>query len=316
MKKTGKLKKNGYLTMIMKRLHTFLMMFTLILMLSLQSTVLHADEIAYQEHASEIILNSLQSEEKHSFLRKAYKQLLFTPVWMHEKGLSSAAKELFDYIAHDETLDIQGDLYRDSLTLHRMAQDLYARGGDIYDKVNLEFNITQLYKEYVDYSFFGSINWGAFQARIANLMVNDVSTEWVLHRPGVYPAKILEQAAFGSSLKKMFDALQPTAYHYKALQHYLVKYMKIKEAGGWEPIWLSQKLTPGKRDRGVYTLRERLRATGDYVACDESEESGSPRDLLPTSRAPWMRSFRTRVVFGSWYRFLDVQPRLNLNISR
>ena len=256
----------------MKRLPAFLTMLLLMLAFSLQSTMLHADEIAYQERASDIILNSLQSEEKHSFLRKAYKQLLFTPVWMHEKGLSSAAKELFDYIAHDETLNKEGKLYRDSLTLHRMAENLYARGGDIYDKVSLEFKITQLYKGYVDYTFFGSINWGAFQARIANLMVNDVSTEWVLHRPGVYPEKILEQAAFGTSLKKMFDALQPTAYHYKALQQYLVKYMKIKEAGGWEPIWLSQKLTPGKRDRGVYSLRERLRATGDYTGCDESEE--------------------------------------------
>ena len=257
---------------MMKKLKPFLMMFTLMLMLSLPSTAVHADEIAYQEHASEIILNSLQSEEKRSFLRKAYKQLLFTPVWMHSKGLSSSAEELFNYIAQDATLDRHGKLYPDSLTLRRMAENLYARGGDIYEKVGLEFKISQLYKGYVDYSFFGSINWGAFQARISNLMVNDVSTEWVLHRPDVYPAKILEQAAFGNSLKKMFDALQPTAYHYKALQKALVNYMKIKEEGGWEPIFVSRKLTAGKHDRGVYTLRERLRATGDYLACDESEE--------------------------------------------
>ena len=255
-----------------KQLNAFVLMLALLFSLTLQSTALQAGEIEYQERASEIILNSLKSEEKQSFLRKAYKQLLFTPVWMHEKGLSLAAKELFDYIAHDETLDKEGKLYRDSRTLKRMAENLYARGGDIYDKVSLEFKITQLYKGYVDYSFFGSINWGAFQARIANLKVNDVSTEWVLHRPGVYPAKILEQAAFGSSLKKMFDALQPTAYHYKALQQALVRYMKIKEAGGWEPIWLEGKLTPGQRDHAVYALRERLRATGDYVGCDEGEE--------------------------------------------
>ena len=130
----------------MKRLPTFLTMLLLIFALSQQSTVLHADEIAYQEHASDIILNSLQSEEKHSFLRKAYKQLLFTPVWMHEKGLSTAAKELFDYIAHDETLNKEGKLYQDSLILRRMAENIYARGGDIYDKVSLEFKITQLYK--------------------------------------------------------------------------------------------------------------------------------------------------------------------------
>jgi len=257
---------------MMKQIQTFLILIALTLTFSLHNTVLEAGEIEYQEQASEIIFNSLQSEEKGSFLRKAYKQLLFTPVWMHEKGLSSAAKELFDYIADDETLDRQGKLYRDSLTLRQMAENLYARGGDIYEKVSLEFKITQLYKGYTDYAYFGSINWGAFQARISNLMVNDVSTEWVLHRPGVYPVKILEQAAFGTSLKKMFDALQPTAYHYKALQKALVHYMKIREEGGWEPVYLSKKLTAGKHDRGVYSLRERLRMTGDYVGCGEEEE--------------------------------------------
>ena len=153
-----------------------------------------------------------------------------------------------------------------------MAEEVYTKEGSIYDKVSLEFKITQLYKGYTDYSYFGSINWGAFQARISNLMVNDVSTEWVLHRPDVYPEKMLVQAAFGTSMKKMLDAVQPTAYHYKALQKALTKYLKISEAGGWEPVYLSKKLNPGKRDRGVYSLRERLRATGDYRGCEQSEE--------------------------------------------
>ena len=250
-----------------------LMLFSFLLLVTVIRTPLTANELAFQERASEIILNSLQTEEKKSFLRKAYKRLLFSPVWMREKSLSPAAEELFDYIRNDETLNKNGKLYKDSLILKRMADDLYARGGSVYDKVGLEFKISQLYKGYTDYAFFGSINWGAFQARIANLKVNDVSTEWVLHRPGVYPEKILEQAAFGTSIKKMFDAVQPTAYHYKALQKALAHYMKIREEGGWEPVYLSKKLTPGKRDRGVYSLRERLRASGDYVGCGEEEEN-------------------------------------------
>jgi len=242
------------------------------LILTLSPSASQASELEFQERASEIILNSLQTEPKKSFLRKAYKELLFSPVWMREKSLSKSAIELFDYIENDETLNKHGKLYKDSLILKQMAEDLYARGGTVYDKVSLEFKISQLYKGYTDYAYFGSINWGAFQARIANLMVNDVSTEWVLHRPGVYPEKMLVQAAFGTSLKKILDAVQPTAYHYRALQKALGRYLKIREEGGWEPVYLSRKLTPGKRDRGVYSLRERLRATGDYVGCSESEE--------------------------------------------
>ena len=256
--------------------HKMLRLFSLVLLsvflLPHFSVELKANELEFQEKASEIILNSLQTEPKKSFLRKAYKSLLFSPVWMREKSPSKAAKELFSYIAADDTLNKEGKLHKDSFLLSKMAEDVYVKEGNVYDKVTLEFKITQLYKAYTDYSYFGSINWGAFQARISNLMVNDVSTEWVLHRPDVYPEKMLEQAAFGESMKKMLDAVQPTAYHYKALQKSLAKYLKLREEGGWEPVYLSKKLTAGEHDRGVYSLRERLRATGDYVGCEQSEE--------------------------------------------
>jgi murein L,D-transpeptidase YcbB/YkuD len=242
------------------------------LIFSLQPVKLEASELDYQEQASEIIFASLKSESERSFLRKLYKELLFTPVWMRERSLSPAAKELFAYIRNDHTLNRHGKLYKDSTVLEQMAKNIYAEDRNIYAKIGLEFKISQLYKGYTDYAYFGSINWGAFQARISNLMVNDVSTEWVLHRPEVDPVKIVANSAFGVSLKKQLELAVPTAYHYKALQKALVKYLHIREEGGWEPVYLSRKLKPGMRDRGVYSLRERLRATGDYEGCSESDE--------------------------------------------
>ncbi|HIP18291.1 MAG TPA: murein L,D-transpeptidase [Sulfurovum sp.] len=249
--------------------------FTFILFIglfSLSSSMMHADELAYHDRASEIIHSSLQTERDNSFLKKLYKELLFTPVWMRSNALSPAAKELFDYIQNDETLNKNGKLYKESILLKKMAEIVYAQNKNIYAKVSVEFKISQLYKDYTDYAYFGSINWGAFNARISNLMVNDVSTEWVLHRPEIDPVKVLDHVALGSSLKKQFDHYMPTAYHYRELQDELKRYMKIREEGGWEPIYLSKKLKPGQRDRGVYSLRERLRATGDYQGCPESDE--------------------------------------------
>ena len=239
----------------------------------MQTVEVKANELEFQEKASEIILNSLQTESKRSFLRKAYKELLFTPVWMRENALSPAAKELFKYIRNDNTLNKHGKLYKDSSILEKMAENMYASGGNIYAKVSLEFKISQLYKGYTDYAYFGSINWGAFNARISNLMVNDVSTEWVLHRPEVYPAKMLGNAALGMSLKKQLDKSVPKAYRYKALQKVLEQYLNIRESGGWEQVAIFKKLKPGKNSEGVYSLRERLRVTGDYIDCDESDES-------------------------------------------
>jgi len=249
-----------------------LSIFTFSLMLILSGNTLKANELAYQEHASEIIFNSLKNSENQVFLTNLYKELLFTPVWMREKSLSPAAEELFNYIYNDKTLNRDGRLYQDSIILEDIAHETYDDNRNIYAKVNLELKISQLYKTYMDYAYFGSINWGAFNARISNLMVNDVNTEWVLHRPKVSHTKILSNVAFGDSLREQLNESLPTAYHYRELQRALVKYLAIREYGGWQSIYLSGKLTLGKYDEGVYLLRERLRLSGDYSTCTESNE--------------------------------------------
>lgn len=237
-----------------------------------ESALARTSSLTFQANASDLMLNSLQRQPKHSFLRKLYTRVLFMPVWMHESFYSSSAKELFTQIQNDGTLNKNGQLHRDSLLLEEEAQNVYANGGTLAEKINLEFKISQLYKAYTDYTYFGSINWGAFQARISNLIVNGVSTEWVLHRPDADPIGMVENAAFGQSLKQQLQAAMPQAYNYKVLQKELKKYMTIRDNGGWESVFLSGKLKPGKRMEGVDALRARLLVTGDYIPCEESQE--------------------------------------------
>ncbi len=237
-----------------------------------ESALARTSSLAFQENASDLMLNSLQGQPKHSFLRKLYSRVLFMPVWMHENSYSSSAKELFTQIQNDGTLNKNGQLHKDSLLLEGEVQSVYANGGTLAEKINLEFKISQLYKAYTDYTYFGSINWGAFQARISNLIVNDVSTEWVLHRPDADPIGMVENAALGQSLIKQLQSAMPQAYRYKVLQNKLEKYLTIRDNGGWETVFLSGKLNPGKRASGVDSLRERLLVTGDYTPCEESQE--------------------------------------------
>ncbi len=237
-----------------------------------ESALARTSSLAFQANASDLMLSSLQGQPKHGFLRKLYTRVLFMPVWMHESAYSSSAKELFNQIQNDGTLNKNGQLHRDSFLLEEAVRNVYANGGTLAEKINLEFKISQLYKAYTDYTYFGSINWGAFQARISNLIVNDVSTEWVLHRPDADPIGMVENAAFGQSLSKQLQAAMPQAYNYKVLQKELKKYMTIRDNGGWETVFLSGKLNPGKRMKGVAALRERLLVTGDYMPCEESQE--------------------------------------------
>jgi len=236
-----------------------------ILVMGLFLSSAQANELEYQEKASKIIYSNIKNSSKNSFVNSLYKELLFTPVWIREESLSSATKELFSYIKSDLTLDKNTTLYRDAIALEHIAQDLYDEKREIYTKVNLEFKISQLYKKYTNYLYFGSINWGAFSARISNLMVNDVRTEWVLHRPSANVTKILSKVAFGSSLKKELNSALPTAYHYAELKNFLNKYLEIRQNGGWQRVVLSsKKLKPNRYDNGLDTLRKRLKVTGDY----------------------------------------------------
>ena len=236
-------------------------------------TKLQAFELAYQEASADVIMHSLQSQKKNSFLRKLYTQLFFVPLWMHEKGLSKAGKELLSHIKNDGTLDKAGRLYQDALLLESLAQEVYAANGTTAQKINLEFKISQLYEAYTNYAYLGGINWGAFNARISNLMVNDVNTEWVLHRPYVDALAMAEHAALGGSLTDELKKAVPNKYRYKALQKELIKYREIKANGGWLPISLEGTLKPGMRAQAVYALRERLRVTGDYIPCVDNNST-------------------------------------------
>lgn len=237
-----------------------------------QLTNLQASGMAYQEAASDVIMNSLQGQSKQSFLRKLYTQLFFLPIWMHDKETSDAAKALFAHIKNDETLEKSGKLYQDALRLEAMANDVYQTDGTTAQKIDLEFKISQLYEGYTNYAYLGSINWGAFNARIANLMVNDVHTEWVLHRPDIDAIAMAENAALGGDLGKALEAAIPKKYHYRALQDELKRYKQIKANGGWPRVLLKGTLKLGMSNEGVYELRERLRVTGDYIPCENSIE--------------------------------------------
>jgi len=259
-------------------------------LLILQCTPLFAKAVPFEEHATDVIFNSLADQPSKSHLKRFYKRLLFLPVWMHEKGLSKPAKALFRTMKEDKTLDPQSRLYQDSVFLYEEAQSLYTTQSTFLKKMEMEFRISLLYKAYTDYAYFGSINWGAFQARIANLKVNDVSTEWVLHRPDVDPITLVEKALFGADLKKLLKQAVPTAYHYRALQKALTRYMDIQVRGGWQKVVPQGKFKKGKRNSGVYSLRDRLRVTEDYAGCSESAED----DLYDSCLEKAVKHFQER----------------------
>ncbi len=237
-----------------------------------QSALAKTGSLAFHEAVSDMMMNSLQTQPKKSFLRKLYTQLFFVPVWIDEESISSFTDELFAQIKADKTLSQTSRLYQDMLNLEQKVAEVYRNSGTLSQKVDLEFKISQLYKGYADYALYGSINWGAFKARLFNLKAQSINAGWDTHRPRVSPLSLVEDAAINGSLEDAFKRAAPKEYHYRALKEELIRYLEIQQSGGWVPLLLEGTFELGKSYDTVPLLRERLHITGDYKACGGGKE--------------------------------------------
>jgi len=228
--------------------------------------------IVFSEAASDLMINALKPESDKSFLKQLYQQLFYLPIWIKKEKPALVSRDLFDIIKADRSLERTTQLYQNMLALEEEMYGLYTYKSSIVQKVNWEFKMSQLYEEYANYVIYGSINWGAFQARLSNLRVSAITAGWVTYKPDYSPLKVAENAVIMGSLKKAFQEAEPSKYNYKALRISLDRYLDIKEAGGWPYVNLKGILRPGRTHAAVPFIREHLLMTGDYIPCEESEE--------------------------------------------
>jgi murein L,D-transpeptidase YcbB/YkuD len=263
---------------LQKLLHFVLTLAVASLLLFPGSISAKSTEIVFSETASDLMINALKPESDKHFLKQLYTQLFYLPIWIKKDKPSKISQELFDLIQTDRSLEKSTDLYLNMLALEEEMGQLYAYKSSIVQKVNWEFKMSQLYEEYAHYVLYGSINWGALQARLSNLRVSAITAGWITYKPDSSPLKVAEKAILTGSLKKAFAEAEPNKYHYKALRKALDRYIDIKEDGGWPHIDLQGLLKPGRIHPAVPVIRKRLRITGDYTPCEESEE-GNQYDL-------------------------------------
>ena len=243
-----------------------------------QPTALQAAE-SFEDATATMMMHTLQTLPKKSFLRKLYSELLFVPVWVQERNPSALSQELFRHILADKTLSVSSRLKQDANMLKKRVESLYRDDTSLVEKLQLEFRISQLYKGYADYLLYGSINWGAFGGRLYNLRAKEIKAAWVTYKPNNTPVSLLSDAVMGGSLEVAFDKAEPKGYHYGALKEALYRYLEIARQGGWDFLHFKGLLKPGKSYRSIPALRERLKIEGDYVGCG-TEESRRYDDCL------------------------------------
>jgi len=206
-------------------------------------------------------------KSKSSFIKRAYADNLYAPIWIKDSSLSNLGKELLVQIKKDKTV-------ASDLPFYKLYRDVNSdvKAGKLNAKT--EFKIMKLYKSYMDYLIRGGINWKAFDADMARLIKKyNYKTGWEHKTPPYSSAKILESAILSGSFGDYFTKVEPTRFKYKKLKKYLEKYIAIKKDGGWKTIKGGTTLKVGDSNPNIPIIRKRLKIVGDLGQCSDSMSS-------------------------------------------
>ncbi|MDD5358787.1 MAG: L,D-transpeptidase family protein [Sulfurovaceae bacterium] len=224
----------------------------------------------YHEDGGALINSTLQTQDKNSFLRKFYEQLYFVPVWTQEGDVSNFTKQLLKQIDGDKTLEANSNIRLNAFGILSKANTQYS-SMTLDQKIAFEFEIANLYKDYIDHLLNGNINWSAFKGMLVNPRdENEINGGWV-----TYPSKfnlynIMQDALINGSLADTLDRASPKGFNYEAMNRELIKYLEIKQKGGWKIISAKGLIKPGQTSKFIPLIRERLSVTGELAGCDVS----------------------------------------------
>lgn len=211
--------------------------------------------------STEVIIDAFETEPRKKPLLDLYQKVCFISIWLEEKRISRRGKELFRLIKEDRTLSHDTKLFKKAVILEREAMRIYADDVSFSQQIELEFELSKLYKKYAEYRLYGSIDWRYFYR---------YRTTWVRYKPKMTPVILLEKVVNeGVSLKKAFLDAEPKEYHYQALKRALFSYLDLKERKVWKPIPEDQTIRLKEESDIIPIIRERLRITRDDMGCPD-----------------------------------------------
>ena len=228
-----------------------------------------AQSAEFHEEASTIIAASLEKQPKKSFFKEFYERLYFVPVWTHENTLSNFSHELFKQIDADKTLEPESKIRQNAFTISSKSKAVYA-SLSIEEKIKLEFEIAGLYKEYIDYLLNGNINWSAFKGKLVNPKnEEEINGGWITYGSKFNALNIMQDAIVNGSLDDTLNRATPKGFNYALMEKELIKYLAIKQNGGWEKIpAIKGSIKAGQSNIAIPAIRERLRSTGELANCN------------------------------------------------
>ena len=197
------------------------------------------------------------------FLFDFYLHRNIQPVWVTKDGLNHNAKVFIKTITE---ADHEG---LDPSTYHR---------DDILTLLtNIELNsVLDAYEpaKYAKLDLLLTDAFFSFGFHLSEGMVepNATAFDWHIEKPKKNLLKILQTSLRNEKLEGLVDILQPHHSGYLKLKSALLKYINIKDSGGWHNVPIGPKLRKGDIGKRIAALRSRLIISGDLTDSKNDNE--------------------------------------------
>ena len=220
---------------------------------------------ALKKSSSKILKNIPQKK----FLINFYRHNHYSPLWIEVEKLNKKKyTQLFKHIENDITLNQKGLIYNNYKILNKELENNLTKAQTLH----MEIRLSSLYYNFLLHSVYGEIEWKNFRYKLSSLKRNKINASWVTSKPKFNIEKLMKSDDINTTITKVV----PNSFGYKKLLKALKKLKVLKEKGGWEKLPYFKRLTLGNRSNDVIKLRSRLKVSGDYLDCNETNISTFP----------------------------------------
>ncbi len=256
----------------------FINLLTVACMMSVSTLSINADtdsfyglnsgssEAQFADKLSSLLEKRVKSESKE--MASLYKELYYVPVWIGQKAPTKFAKDLFQDIKQDRSVADIAEIQNAYKKAQESLKKAYNSNASIKDKLNAELAISRLYLTYLNYILYGGIDWKAFDRKRAELSKKyDAQVGWDRYKSPYTPASLLSDAVLAGKFDSLFKIAEPKRFKYNKLKSYLMKYISIRDRGGWAKLPKYRRIKPYQKSAVIPLIRKHLELTGDLQAC-------------------------------------------------
>jgi len=208
----------------------------------------------------------LKNIPQKSFLKKLYRANNHNALWLENNQLKEEKySQLFEKIKNDITLNPKGFIYKNYHNLEMQMEENLTE----MERFHIEVKLSSLYYNFLLHTIYGEIEWKDFSKKLTSLKRKRVNASWVKVKPNFNIKNLMLQEDINLTIAEV----TPQNFGYETLLMVLEKLQTIKRNGSWEKLPSFKKLAVGSSGDLVLKLRSRLKASGDYVACEEENSS-------------------------------------------